>query len=302
MSMGQIGFRDVLTSAAPVEWPSGSKAAAFIGFDIDAESAVLSLDAGHAARLSVMSHQAYGPVTGLPRILSMLERQGVHATFFCPGYTAIRYPNLVRQVMDAGHEIAHHGFMHESTQGMERDDEAAVLARGIEALERITGRRPRGYRAPMWEMSYETPGLLMEQGFLYDSSLMDCDVPYKLGDPMRRKECDLVEIPVSWSLDDWEQYAYLPDTFGSGVIEDPAKCFSMWNSELLESYNVGCCFSITAHPFLSGRLSRLAMLEKLIEVMKSLPGLWIATGEEIALHVSSLELGRRYFEKPVVDV
>lgn len=301
MTTGEAPSHDVTRPADPVAWPSGKRAAAILGFDMDAEAVVLTANRANASRLSVMSHQAYGPVTGMPRILSMLDRHGLRATFFCPGYTAERYPDLVRRVVDAGHEVAHHGYLHEAVQGMTPAQEAGILDRGLEALERTAGVRPVGYRAPMWETTYATARLLLDRGFLYDSSLMDCDVPYELAEGGGPNARSLVEIPVSWSLDDWEQYAYLPDVFGSGLIEDPAKSLSMWSDELTEMHAAGCCFALTSHPFLTGRLGRLRALEQLIETMQSLPDLWVATAAEVARHTRSLYLTPRLFPQPEVS-
>ena len=293
--------RDATRPADPISWPDGARSAAILSYDMDAEAVVLAIDLSHGERLSVMSHQAYGPVTGVPRILAMLERQDVKATFFCPGYTAERYPELLRRVADAGHEIAHHGYLHEAVRGMSAAAEATMLDRGLEALERVTGRRPVGYRAPMWETTYATPGLLLDRGFAYDSSLMDCDVPYELAEHPGDGARSLVEIPVHWALDDWEQYAYLPEAFGSGLIEDPAKVLSMWTAELAAYHDHGACFTLTNHPFLSGRLGRLRAMEMLIETMHALSGLWIATAEQVAAHVRGLRLAPCSFPQPVVD-
>ncbi|HXA61994.1 MAG TPA: polysaccharide deacetylase, partial [Streptosporangiaceae bacterium] len=268
--------------------------------DLDAESVVLTADPSNATRLSVMSHQAYGPLTGVPRILRLLERHELRATFFVPGYSAERYPELVRRIAGAGHEIAHHGYLHEAVRGMSPEDEAAMLDRGLEALERVTGLRPTGYRAPMWETTYATAGLLLDRGFEYDSSLMDSDVPYILAEHDRPGARSLVEIPVHWALDDWEQYAYLPEVFGSGLIESPAKVLEMWSLELRAMYDDGGCFSLTNHPFLSGRSARLRTLEQLIEMMKSLE-MWIATAGEVAQHVRALGLAPRSFPQPIVE-
>jgi peptidoglycan/xylan/chitin deacetylase (PgdA/CDA1 family) len=247
-----------------------------------------------------MSHQAYGPVTGVPRILDLLERYDVRATFFCPGYTAERYPDVLRRVRDAGHEIAHHGYMHEAMAGMSRSQESDVLDRGLDALERVAGVRPVGYRAPMWETTYATAELLLDRGFLYDSSLMDCDLPYELAERPGHGARSIVEIPVSWALDDWEQFAFVPDLFGPGVIEDPQKSLAMWTEELTEAHRHDSCFTLTVHPFLSGRLGRLRALERLIETMQSLPGLWLSTAEAVARHVRSLDLAPREFPQPEI--
>lgn len=292
--------KDATRAADPIDWPAGKRSAVVLGFDMDAEAVVLTANPANRSRLSVMSHQAYGPVTGMPRILAMLKRHEVQATFFCPGYTAERYPDLVRRVLNEGHELAHHGYLHEAMQGMSVQQEADVLDRGLDALERITGVRPIGYRAPMWETSYATAGLLLDRGFLYDSSLMDCDVPYELAEGPGEGSRSIVEIPVSWSLDDWEQYAYLPDVFGSGLIEDPAKSLSMWRGELVEAHAEGTCFALTSHPFLSGRLGRLRALEDLVTMMDEWDDLWITTAAEVAKHTRSLALIPRIFPQPEI--
>ncbi len=294
------GQHDATAPAAPVRWPEGKQAAATLGFDMDAEAVVLTIDPSAASRLSVMSHQAYGPLTGMPRLLALLERRDVRATFFCPGFTAERYPDLLRRVRDAGHEIAHHGYLHEAVTGMSPVEEAAMLDRGLDALEKVTGLRPAGYRAPMWETTYATTGLLLDRGFRYDSSLMDGELPYELAEGPAADARSIIEIPVHWALDDWEQYAYLPDLFGSGLIEDPAKALSMWRADLDAMYDEGCCFALTNHPFLSGRPARARALELLIEDMQGRPALWLATAGEIAAHIRSLSLTPRVFPQPVV--
>ena len=191
----------------PVPWPNGARCAASFSFDVDAESAMLGVDPSHADRMSAISHQAYGPLTGVPRLLKILARHNLTSTFFVPGYTAVRYPDVVRSIVADGHEIAHHGYLHEPMRGKTEQQEADILDRGLDALESVTGSRPVGYRAPMWELNWHSPKLLRARGFLYDSSLMDTDHPYELdvaeGGP-------LVEIPIQWALDDWEQYCYVP--------------------------------------------------------------------------------------------
>src|SRR5215467_7149429 len=168
------------TPAGPVTWPAGYTAAACLTFDMDAEAAVLTADINSINRMSPMSHQSYGPLVGVPRILGLLERHGIRATFFVPGYSAHRYPDVVRAIAEAGHEIAHHSYFHENTAGMDAKTEAAMIDLGLRALHDVAGVRPDGYRAPLWEMNYHTPRLLAERGFSYDSSLMDSDHPYVL--------------------------------------------------------------------------------------------------------------------------
>lgn len=288
------------TPPEPVAWPHGFTAAACLTFDLDAEAAVLTADPNSVTRMSPMSHQAYGPLVGIPRILALLERHGLNATFFVPGYSAHRYPAVVRSIAEAGHEIAHHSYFHENTAGMDAKTEADMIDLGLKALWDVAGVRPTGYRAPMWELTYNTPRLLADRGFGYDSSLMDSDYPYLLNVPDARERHSLVEIPVWWGLDDWEQYAFLPDLIGSGVIESPAKALEMWSLELEAMHRIGAAFVLTCHPFLSGRPARALALEKLIERMAAMPGLWMTTMGDMAAHIASLDLAPRSCPQPVL--
>ncbi len=271
-------------------WPVGYRAAAAFTFDLDAESAIL-VDAPTAAdRLSVMTHQAYGPRTGVPRLLRILERHGIRATFFIPGYSAERHPEAVRSIRDAGHEIGHHGYLHEDVSRLTPEQEEAILLRGLDALDRVASVRPIGWRGPMWETSYATPAILARHGFRYDSSLMDADRPYLLAGEARPGAPTIVELPIHWGLDDWEQYVYLPGLSGSGLIESPSKVLELWSLELDALSADGGLFVLTNHPFASGRASRAVALEGVIERALATEGLWIASLEEIAAHVELLGL------------
>ena len=288
------------TPAGPVSWPGDHTAAAAFTFDVDAESAVLWGSPQNAQRMGVISHQAYGPLVGVPRLLALLERHGVRSTFFVPGYTAHRYPGVVRDIVAAGHEIAHHGYLHEQPSAMDAAQEVEALDRGLAALEEVAGVRPVGYRAPMWDLSWRTPALLAERGFLYDSTLMDADVPYELA-VTPGSTTSVVEIPIQWALDDWEQFCYLPDVSGSGLIESPAKAREMWQAEYDALVHERACWVLTNHPFLIGRPSRATQLELLVEHVVADPASWVATLGEIATHVRSLALAPRSIEPPVLD-
>lgn len=287
-----------LKAAQPIQWPIGKTAAASFTFDVDAESAVLFASPGSEHRAGVMSHQSYGPLVGVPRLLDMLDRLGVRSTFFVPGYTALRYPSIVRDIAKSGHEIAHHGFMHETLEGVDEATEVRYLERGLEALAEVAGVRPVGYRAPMWEPSYETIRILKEHGFLYDSTMMDADYPYEYAVD---SHSSIVEIPIQWALDDWEQYCFIPDVSGAGLIESPTKVIEMWHLEYEALRDIGGCFVLTNHPFLTGRPSRAKALEGLIKEVISDSAVWVASLEEIALHVRSLNLDPRKITRPEVD-
>ena len=233
---------------------------ACLTFDVDAEAPILALDRGHGQNLGVISHQRFGPQVGLPRILDLLAEYALPGTFFVPGFTADRHPGAVAAILAAGHEIGHHSYAHVAPVDQTGDEERRDLEQGLAALERH-GVRPAGYRCPGWEPSFRTPGLLVEHGFRYDSSLFDDDRPYVL----ELDGGDLVELPVSWELDDWEQYAYLPRPDVGAGLESPAKVLDLWTSALDAYRRHDALFVLTCHPFLSGRATRIETLRRLIE-------------------------------------
>jgi peptidoglycan-N-acetylglucosamine deacetylase len=172
---------------------------AILSFDVDAETPILVEGARHAENAGVMSHQAYGPLVGVPRILDLLAEYKLPATFFIPGLTAERYPDAVEQILAAGHEVGHHSYAHYSPIDQTYDAERRDFERALAALGRF-GVEPEGFRCPSWEPTWKTPALVAEFGLAYDSSLMDADTPYVLQTPAG----DIVELPVHWALDDWE--------------------------------------------------------------------------------------------------
>lgn len=263
-------------------WPQGRRAAVAVTFDLDAESVMLAIDPAHADRPSLMSHQRYGPVTGVPRLLEVLAERDLRATFFVPGASAERHPTAVEAIVAAGHELGHHGYEHESLLGRSREEELGILQRGLDALERIAGVRPRGYRAPWWELGAHTLELLADLGFAYDSSLFERDAPYRIPTPRG----GLIEVPVSWTFDDWERYAFWPDITGSGAIARPSEVVEAWWEEIDALAEAGGCAVLTMHPFLSGRPARARALGALLDRLRERGDLWIATCGEIAEHAA----------------
>ena len=265
-------------------WPDGFRACASFTFDVDGEAAVLGTDWEARHRPSLMSHQAYGPEVGVPRILRLLQQHRVKATFFVPGYVAELHPDTLRAIVDGGHEIGHHGYLHKSPNVLTEEEQIDELDRGLKSLVTV-GVRPRGYRAPMWELSDRSLLQLVERGFDYDSSLMDDDVPYLLEIDGEESPRRLVEIPIYWGLDDWEQYGFLPGTSSVLPISSPDKVMQMWTAELEAVVEESGHFVLTCHPFLSGRPSRASVLDALLRRCEALGGIWIAPLAEVADHI-----------------
>jgi peptidoglycan/xylan/chitin deacetylase (PgdA/CDA1 family) len=270
---------------------------AILSFDVDAESPILVEGRRYADNAGVMSHQAYGPLVGVPRILDLLQEHQLPATFFVPGLTADRYPDTVEQILAAGHEIGHHSYAHVSPFDQDEAAERADFERALEALARF-GVEPKGFRCPSWEPAWRTPALVAEFGLEYDSSLMDADSPYLL----ETSAGEIVELPVHWSLDDWEQYAYLPRPSFKSPIESPQKVLDLWISELDAMRRYGSIFVLTCHPFLSGRPHRVEILRKLIEHALESNDVEFVDGREAARRARNDDgLPRRRLEPVVVD-
>ncbi len=270
---------------------------AILSFDVDAESPILVEGRRYAENAGVMSHQAYGPLVGVPRILDLLQEYGLPATFFVPGVTAERYPDAVEQILAAGHEIGHHSYAHVSPFDQDEAAERSDFERALESLARF-GVEPKGFRCPSWEPAWRTPALVAEYGLAYDSSLMDADAPYLL----ETSSGDIVELPVHWALDDWEQYAYLPRPPFKSPIESPQKVLDLWISELDAMRRYGCLFVLTCHPFLSGRPHRVEVLRRLIEHALETKDVEFVEAREAARRARNDDgLPRRRLEPVVVD-
>nr|HID58728.1 polysaccharide deacetylase [Desulfobacterales bacterium] len=269
-------------------WPKGIRCGVCLSFDFDAES----LSLGYIERLryegspkrypktlTPISRGQYGAKVGIPRILRFLEAHNIKATFFTPGFTADLYPDLIKRIASEGHELANHGYFHENpTDFMEdRRRERDVLRRGNDTLERYCGVRPVGYRSPGWDLNTYTPELLLEEGFIYDSSLMDQEHPYILEASNGKR---LVEIPIDWLLDDYVHFQFSPPNIPG--LSPPSKVLEIWQGEFDGYYEEGGCFVLTMHPQVIGRTHRMKMLERLVQYIKEKQGVWFATCREVA--------------------
>ncbi|BCJ06796.1 polysaccharide deacetylase [Pseudomonas sp. RtIB026] len=260
-------------------WPNNKRFAATLSFDLDAESSWESSSL-NGRRLSLLSMGAYGRRVAVPRLLDLLERYSIQAQFYIPGRIAEIDPEVVRSIAKAGHGIGCHGFFHERVDEMNPAENLIILRDSKNILEQTIDREVCHYRAPLWEITPDVVQSLIDLGFHTDSSLMGDDRPYLVGGP----EQSLLELPVSWLLDDFEQFAYSAEPAVGGVIEEPDKVYRMWAAELAGMREFGSHFMLTMHPEVIGRPSRLMMLENLIQLMRSQEDLWFCTPDSVYSH------------------
>jgi len=267
--------------AAETDWPGGAAVAITLSFDLDAETLWWDDPETMTGQRGPLSQGAYGPRVALPKILALLERRGLRATFFVPSWVAEHYPEAIRDILAGGHEIGAHGVRHVPPTELDPAEERRRLAESIEVLARMTGSRPAGYRAPAWALSDATLDLVSGAGFLYSSNLMDADLPYLHADPP-----GLVELPVSWVLDDAPHF-WFDESSWNKTIMSAATVKALWQEEFSAAYAANGYFGLTMHPQFIGRPARLQMLDELLEWIETFDGVWIATCKEVAEHVKA---------------
>ncbi|EZH64874.1 polysaccharide deacetylase [Bacillaceae bacterium JMAK1] len=277
----------------PIRWPDGQTLAAVLTFDVDGETAHLA-EPHNQDRPSLLSMGTYGRGIGLDRLLLLLRKHDILATFFVPGAIAEMDPTVVERISDGGHAIGHHGYLHKPNDQLTKEQEEAELIKGIEMLEKTTGKKPIGYRAPLWELHERSLSLLKQYGFLYDASLQANDIPYEI----QTTGGNLLEVPGTWVLDDWEQFAFSGDWRSSYHIEEPDKVYRLWKAEFDALYEEGRMFHLTMHPQLMGRASRVQLLDRLITHMKSKPHVWFTTIDEIARRWQAEDLSFPIMDQP----
>ncbi|WP_198670626.1 polysaccharide deacetylase [Oceanicella sp. SM1341] len=270
---------------SPPQWPNGARCAVCLSFDMDAESLVHRRYPESAPdHVALAAQLRYGPEVAVPRLLDIFAAHGIRQTFFVPGWCLTRYPRTIEQILAGGHEIAHHGYLHARPNAQTPEGERESLQAGIEAIVAATGRRPAGYRAPAYQMSRHTIPYLLDEGFSYDSSLFGDDVPYLVGDASRT----LIELPTDLVMDDWTQYACLPDFGYMMQVAAPDTAMAAVRAEFDAAWRHGGLMVSVWHPFLSGRLARAEAIAGLIEHMQARGDVWFATLEEIAAHCRGL--------------
>ncbi len=249
---------------------------ATIGFDFDAMSGFISRG---LTSPTPISRGEFGPVA-VPRILALLKKYSIRASWFVPGHTLETYPTECRMIFDAGHEIGHHGWTHMPPNDMTREQEEDGLVRANEQIKKLTGRYARGYRSPSWDLSPHSVELLLKHGFFYESSMMGNDhMPYRVrqGDIIELdqpavfgKESRLIEMPVSWSLDDYPHFEFLrTKTSVLQGLMNAEGVLGNWIADFryMKSLTDWGILNYTFHPFVIGRGHRMMVLDKLLKTL-----------------------------------
>ena len=259
----------------PKSWPNGNRVAVCLSFDTDTEAPHLRDGTTSPTTISAAD---FGAQAGVPRILRMLDRFQVPATFFMTAVDAMLHPEMVTAIQKSGrHEVGVHGWIHEFTPRLGPGEEERLLDQAIEHLTKATGKRPVGYRAPSWAFSGITLDLIQKKGFLYDSSLQALDEPYEI--VSRGKPTGIVELAIDWTL---TETPYLGQ---NGRMPSPTLLYQLYRDEFDGAYEEGTMFVLTLHPYLSGHRAPMKHLSEFVAYMKSKPGVWFATAADIAKYV-----------------
>ncbi len=265
----------------PATWPNGARVAVALSFDVDQETT--SLRDGRTSP-ALLAQGEYGSRAGLPRILKLLERYAIPASFYIPAVSALLHSDDVHRIAQAGHEVGLHGWIHERNSTLAEADERQLTQRAAAVLEQLAGKPPVGLRTASWDFSEATLQIIRDMHLLYDSSLMGDDEPYELledGEPT-----GIVELPVEWIKDD---YPY----FGMDRLSmvrpytAPSLVGEIWRREFDGAYAEGGLFLLTMHPHVIGHRSRMSVLEELIQHLRAHAGVWFATHEDIARYVKA---------------
>ena len=284
---------DGKTNGPAFSWPDGKRIAVMVTFDYDAEFLRMSRakSKGTSIGFTDFSRGQYGPHEGLARCLDMLDTMNIKSTFFVPGAVIETYRDTVEEIHRRGHELACHGYQHESSPELTREEMEEILDKSESLLFDITGKKPAGHRAPESVLQDFMPELLAKRGYLYSSSMKDCDWAYlweKDG-----KELPLVELPNDITMDDFTYYYF---TFSDPAVRcmyPNREVYGNWKQEFdalaLEGNKI---FILKLHPQMIGRASRIGMVGELIAYMQD-HGAWIATCEELARYVQQQNVGNK---------
>jgi peptidoglycan-N-acetylglucosamine deacetylase len=266
-------------SLTPKAWPNGARVAVALTFNVS--NSANQLARGDTAVVA-MTGGEFGAAQGLPRVLDLLDRHNVPATFFVAGVADLVDPQMVPEIVKRKrHEIGLLGWSDENVATLDNAEESRLLTRAIERLTAAAGRRPIGARGPSGTISLHTIGLLKQAGILYDSSLQARDDPYEV--LLEGQPSGVVELPNNGYRND--QRFLTSARTGPGLLPSPELIFETFRDDFDVAYQEGTLFVLTLHPHVVGMRSRIIYLDRLVHHIKEKPGVWFATGEQIARYI-----------------
>ena len=257
-------------------WPDGIKCGVAFTFDLDAETFWFSRTMDSIHSMNLMAEGSYGPKVAVPRILDMLDRQEIKATFFIPGWVIERYSEVCQEIVRRGHEIGYHGYLHEKAYFIEQENELILKSKKI--MKDLLGVIPKGHRSPEANLNKETIDAIAQNDFEYSSNMMDRDCPY-LHKTSEGKY--ITELPFNWLYDDSSHFFFTIQEPSRRPIMPTSIVKEIWLEEFEGLYEEGGSLTFVLHPWICGRVSRVKMLEEIIIFMKSKPGVLIGQAYEI---------------------
>ena len=249
-------------------WPDGKQSALLLTYDMDTDSSWISRGLDEPVARSAGQFEVH---VGTPCILELMKWFGLKSTFFTPGWIAEQYPKMVEAVVKDGHEIGLHGYLHEPPPQLSEAEEREVVRRGSAALEALTGRRPVGYRSPIWQFSPNTVRILHEAGFKYTADFMHTLLP--TWNEVDGRTIDMINLPGSWVLDD-AVYFQFHITIRT-AMRRAADVLEIYKEEFKAVHACGGLFVLVMHPQLSGRPSRVLMMKEFMDFVKGIEGVWL---------------------------
>jgi len=264
-------------------WPDGARCSVCLTFDLDAEWVFMGNDPGVAEMPRKFSQGEYVWRANLiPRILDLLDAHGVKATFFVVGMNAVNHPDVIQEIASRGHDLATHGWKHENIEGVGRDEEEYRLLQSRDAISDASGYHPVGNRTAGGELSPYTHAILVDNGWIYDSSLRGSDMPYRL-------ENGLVIVPSYYEMDDFHLFADYPGVapYHARMLS-PETGWEIWSNAFDGYYRYGLCYTTMFHPQIIGKPGNMMLLDRLLNYIEKYPDVWFATAKEIANHWNTL--------------
>ena len=271
-----------------IPWPGGAKCAVALAWDIDIDTTLhLERPVEGFAQYEVLSSLRYEDV-GIRNVVAALEDLGLKQTFFVCGWCIERYPEVCGAIRDGGHEIAHHGCLHEPPNQQSAEQELHWLRRGSSIIRDFTGRAPRGWRAPYAAFSPNSPACLVQEGFLYDSSLTSDHNPFLI----QTDRGSVLELPIDITMSDAPHYSHVPSMNYTMSPKTPQQAIDYYMSMVEATHKIGGFLTSVWHPEISARPARLLAWVDMLRALQARGDIWLAPLEEVARHVRScLETG-----------